>query len=54
MTTVKNLICTDCMHQESFGCKAFPKGIPDEIFLTNKHSKPLSGQKNNLVFKPFT
>jgi len=34
-------------------CKAFPDGIPDEIaYRDNKHSKPLPGQKNNIVFEP--
>lgn len=39
----------------SGGCKAFPfaeGGIPEEIHLTNKHDKPLKGQKNDLVFTP--
>jgi hypothetical protein len=36
------------------GCHAFPDGIPDEILLTNEHSKPLSGQSNDLVFTPKT
>jgi len=36
------------------GCDAFPMpdGIPDEITSgENEHSKPLSYQKNNIVFE---
>jgi hypothetical protein len=33
------------------GCKAFPEGIPDSIQLSNKHSKPLKEQTNNLVYE---
>ena len=33
-------------------CKAFPDGIPDEIaYGKNKHSKPIRGQKNKIVYK---
>ena len=33
-------------------CKAFPKGIPDEILTgKNNHTKPLPEQKNDIVFK---
>lgn len=52
-----DLICLKCKHYTpmSGGCKAFPfaeGGIPEEIHLTNKHDKPLKGQKNDLVFTP--
>ena len=33
--------------------KAFPfdaGGIPEKILQTNRHNKPLPGQKNDLVF----
>lgn len=49
----KKLICFKCKYYNAFksGCKAFPKGIPDEITSgQNKHRKPLKGQKNDLVF----
>lgn len=53
MTVVKNLICDNCKHlnEGGFGCKAFEKGIPDDIIVNNSHSKPLPGQKNKLVFE---
>lgn len=53
MTETINLICNRCKHTNSFriGCEAFPEGIPYEILLMNKHSKPLPNQKNNLVFE---
>jgi hypothetical protein len=50
-----NLICFKCKHFEMFkgGCKAFPDGIPDAITSgLNKHSKPLKGQTNTIVFEP--
>ena len=42
-----------CAHKDliEFGCKAFPDGIPDEILISGKHFKPVSGQINNLVFQ---
>ena len=34
-------------------CKAFPNGIPDEIYFgENDHSKPLPNQKNDITFEP--
>ena len=50
-----DLICLRCQHYTPLkgGCKAFPfadGGIPEEIHLTNRHDKPLKGQKNNMVF----
>ena len=33
-------------------CKAFPKGISDEILSgDNLHDKPLKGQKNKIVYE---
>ena len=48
-----NLICFTCKHYDDFGmgCKAFPKGIPDEILQFNKHDKPLPNQGNNIVYE---
>jgi len=56
MTTTIDLICFNCRHfwKTPQGCYAFPDGIPDEILLTNEHSKPMSGQGNDLVFTPKT
>lgn len=35
-----------------WSCRAFPKGIIDDMYYTdNKHKKPFSSQKNNLVFE---
>lgn len=47
-------ICIDCKNYnlDKGNCKAFEE-IPDEIYLgDNKHTKPLKGQKNNIVFEP--
>jgi hypothetical protein len=49
-----NFICFKCKHFRNFGggCSAFPDGIPDEIISgKNNHSKPLSFQKNDIVFE---
>jgi hypothetical protein len=51
-----NIICINCKHLLEQGddikCKAFPNGIP-ELIATGEsdHSKPLKGQKNNIVFE---
>jgi|ERR1035437_627819 hypothetical protein len=47
-----NPICFSCKHITplSGGCSAFPNGIPRTILQSNKHDKPIEGQKNNLVF----
>ena len=48
-------ICIDCKNYnlDKGNCKAFPKGIPDEIYLgDNKHTKPLKEQMNDIVFEP--
>jgi hypothetical protein len=50
-------VCSSCKHQydvieKGRTCKAFPEGIPDEIWLgENKHLKPLPDQKNDIVFE---
>jgi len=49
-------VCTFCEYLDTSKgkriCKAFPKGIPMEIWLgKNKHLKPIKGQGNDLVFK---
>lgn len=53
MTETIDLICRNCKHFRPLagGCDAFPEDIPDEILLTNEHSKPLKGQKNKIVFE---
>ena len=45
-------ICNTCKnHINGLKCKAFDE-IPDSIlFGDNDHSKPLSGQKNNIIFE---
>lgn len=51
-------VCLDCKHldRDNFAgvtCKAFPKGIPEEILVMgNKHSKPLPEQGNDIIFEP--
>lgn len=56
MTTTRELICFKCKHYRLFdgGCDAFPDGIPDQILLTNKHSKPIPNQGNKIVFEEKT
>jgi hypothetical protein len=56
MTTTKELICFNCIHFHvtGVGCDAFPDGIPDQILLTNRHSKPIHNQENNIVFEKET
>lgn len=49
-------ICTLCKHLQKDTmnrvCKAFPNGIPDDVWLAkNEHKKPLKNQKNNIVFE---
>lgn len=53
MTDTINLICFKCKHFRPVkgGCKAFPDGIPDSILQSNSHSKPIKGQKNEVVFE---
>ena len=53
MTTIKDLICFNCKHKKfnDIGCAAFKEGIPDEILLSNNHSKPLPNKKNDIVFE---
>jgi len=37
---------------ETNSCKAFPKGIPDEIaYGNNLHLKPLLDQSNDIVYE---
>lgn len=52
--TPEKLVCIDCkFFNIGIACKAFPKGIPDEIISgDNDHTKPLKGQENNIVFEP--
>jgi len=50
-----NLVCFKCRNLRILrvGCLAFPEGIPDAITSgLNKHSKPLKGQTNTIVFEP--
>lgn len=48
------IICINCVHfkKETWTCKAFENGIPDEIaYMGNEHKKPLTWQTNDIVFK---
>ena len=48
------IICDLCRHSliTHYTCLAFPDGIPEEILKgENRHSKPLPGQKNDIVFE---
>ena len=48
-----NDLCISCKHYElGRQCKAFEE-IPDVIWDgNNDHSKPLPGQKNDIIFNP--
>lgn len=51
------LPCMKCQHRNKFfvtefTCKAFPKGIPDEILMQEVgHKKKHSKQKNSIVYQ---
>tara|TARA_A100001391_G_scaffold108416_3_gene72839 strand:+ start:653 stop:856 length:204 start_codon:yes stop_codon:yes gene_type:complete len=49
----ENFICIRCKHFQELagGCRAFPKGIPNQVLFDNKHNKPLPEQDNNIVFE---
>jgi hypothetical protein len=56
MTPEKIPICYNCKHfiddVFKFKCSAF-ESIPEIIIMgENNHSKPLKGQKNDIVFEP--
>ena len=48
-------VCSFCAHSDgelSGYCKAFPKGIPDEIWEgKNKHTDPVEGD-HGILFEP--
>lgn len=48
--------CLDCKYfirDGKYTCKAFPKGISDDILLGKvSHEKPLPGQEGDFVFVP--
>jgi len=49
-------VCINCKHfvleMDNCHCKAFPKGIPVEIWENgNDHKKPLPDQGNDSVFE---
>jgi len=51
------IACNYCKHKKfsmkNIICKAFPNGIPKEIYSgSNQHQKPLPNQGNNIVFEP--
>lgn len=52
-------VCISCSHlwQDGVGrtCKAFPEGIPDDIWMgSNKHTKIHPEQKNKVVYQRIT
>lgn len=47
-------LCLDCLHfnPATFTCKAFPNGIPDEIYTNrHNHSKPYPGD-HGITYEP--
>jgi len=49
-------VCSYCVHLKDLGkkrkCKAFPKGIPMDIWMgENEHTEKHPAQKNDIVFK---
>jgi hypothetical protein len=57
MTTITPPKCSICRHFNLVpsikpNCKAFPKGIPENIWLKGKdHSKPMKDQENDIVYE---
>jgi hypothetical protein len=52
---IVNCICFDCRHFDNseIKCSAFGIDIPLGILSgKSKHSKPVPGQKNEIVFEP--
>lgn len=55
LLSIKKLLWLLSLLLTSFTCRAFLKGIPDEILSgKEKHLKPLKDQGNNYVFTPNT
>ena len=54
--TIGEPICFNCKHYHggaSYSCDAFKGEIPMDILTDkNRHSKPLEGQANDIVFEP--
>ena len=47
-------ICFQCKnYTKDYNCKAFPKGIPNEILIWEfDHTEKYTGQENDIVFEP--
>lgn len=54
---IGNHLCDSCIHlylnndEGSCGCRAFPKGIPDEANCGYNHHKILKGQVGDYVYR---
>lgn len=50
---VNFIFCFSCRnYKDENTCKAFPKGIPEEIFNGKKeHTEPIKGQTGDFVFE---
>ena len=47
------LECKHFIHNKKFTCKAFPKGIPDDILFNKKeHKMKIKGQKGDYIYEP--
>lgn len=49
----EHFICFNCKHLRSLsgGSAAFPEDIPSGVGVLFQHDKPLSGQKNDIIFE---
>ena len=47
-------VCFQCKnYTKEYNCKAFPKGIPNEILIWEfDHTEKYTGQENDIVFEP--
>ncbi len=57
-TNYCKIICSDCKHYYfnngegiSTGCRAFPKGIPNEVYYHQQHLSPIKGQEGDYVYE---
>lgn len=52
-TEIRFPVCNICRNRTAATkCKAFPDGIPEIILQDeNRHTQPLPGQKNDIVFE---
>lgn len=54
MQIISNCLeCKHFIHDKKFTCKAFPKGIPNNILFNEvEHNKRIKGQSEEYIFEP--